>query len=120
MNLAFRDIDYSQATEEASMNKKRSFYPWDSMNIHDHQVESNAISHGAKKSIASVQKVAYQSVPFLKQEFFNRIYWSRPNAAQTFVNSYRMIFGSQFREYPKEYGSITKLVSLGNALFVVF
>lgn len=120
MNLAFRDIDYSQATEEASMNKKRSFYPWDSMNIHDHQVESNAISHGAKKSIASVQKVAYQSVPFLKQEFFNRIYWSRPNTAQTFVNSYRMIFDSQFREYPKEYGSITKLVSLGNALLVVF
>ena len=120
MNLAFRDIDYSQASEEASLNKKRSFYPWDAMDVYSHQFESNAISHGAKKSIASIQKVAYQTIPFIKQEFFNRIYWSRPNAAQTFVNSYRMIFSSQFREYPKEYGSITKLVSLGNSLFVIF
>ncbi len=120
MNLAFRDNDFSQPTEEASMNKKRSFYPLEAMDPTNHLVESNALNHGTKKSIASIQKVAYQNVPFLKQEFFNRIYWSRPNAAQSFVNSYRMIFSSQFREYPKEYGSITKLVSIGNGLVIVF
>ena len=120
LNLAFRDMDFQQPTEEAAMNKKRSFYPLEDMNIKNHLIESNAINHGAKKSIASIQKVAYQQIPFLKQEFFNRIYWSRPNASQTFVNSYRMIFSSQFQEYPKEYGSITKIIPLGNYLFVCF
>jgi hypothetical protein len=31
-NLAFRDVDFSNATEEARMNKKRSFYPLEDMN----------------------------------------------------------------------------------------
>jgi hypothetical protein len=33
LNLAFRDVDFSQATEEASFNKKRSFYPLEEKDI---------------------------------------------------------------------------------------
>lgn len=120
MNLAFRDVDFSQATEESTFNKKRSFYPLEEMNIKNHMLESNVINIGTKKSISNIQKEAFQQIPFIKQEFFNRIYWSRPNVAQQFINSYRMIYNTQYHEYNKEWGAITKLVSINNALLVVF
>lgn len=120
MNLAFRDVDFGQATEEATFNRKRSFFPLDAMDETVHMVESNHINYGTKKSIAAVQKSAFKQVPFIKQEFFNRIYWSRPNVSQQFINSYRMIYNQQFKEYNKEWGAITKLVSIQNMLLVVF
>ena len=120
LNLAFRDVDFGQATEEATFNRKRSFFPLDAMDETVHMVESNHINYGAKKSIAAVQKSAFKQVPFIKQEFFNRIYWSRPNVSQQFINSYRMIYNQQFKEYNKEWGAITKLVSIQNTLLVVF
>lgn len=119
-NIAFRDIDFSNATEEASMNKKRSFYPLEEMNPENHLLESNVINGAAKVSIGSLQNTAYLTVPYIKQEFFNRIYWSKPNVSEAFINSYRIIFNNQYHEYNKEFGSITKLVELGNSLLVVF
>jgi hypothetical protein len=35
MNLALRDLDFNQTTEEAKFNKKRGFFPWDNMDITD-------------------------------------------------------------------------------------
>jgi hypothetical protein len=56
----------------------------------------------------------------MKQEFFNRIYWSKPNITDNVINSYRMVFRDQYKEYNKEFGAITKLESLGGHLVVVF
>lgn len=120
MNLAFRDMDFGNITEENSFNRKRSFYPLEEMNPEVHIPESNCINYGAKKSICTNQQVAYKVVPYVKQEFFNRIYWSKPNVTQNFINSYRMIFDEQYQEYSKEYGSITKILPMGNYLIVVF
>lgn len=120
MNLALRDIDFSNITEENSFNRKRSFYPLEEMNPEVHLPESNCINYGAKKSICTNQQIAYKVVPYVKQEFFNRIYWSKPNVTQNFINSYRMIFDEQYQEYSKEYGSITKILPMGNYLIVVF
>lgn len=119
-NMALRDIDFTQATEEAAHNRKRSFYPLQAMNVYDHLLESDKINGAAKKSISSIGRPGYKAVPFIKEEFFNRIYWSKPNITQQFVNSYRLIFSNQFKEYNKEFGSITKLVPLGNSLIVIF
>ena len=119
-NLAFRDIDFSQATEEAKYNKKRSFYPLEEKDITNNLNESQVINGACRKSIAKVQTPAYRTVPFVKQEFFNRIYWSKPNVTDNIINSYRMIFRDQYREYNKEFGAITKLESLGNNLVVIF
>jgi len=81
MNLALRDIDFEHATEEASFNRKRSFYPLEEMNPKIHIPESNCINAAAKKSICTNQQVGFTMVPFIKQEYFNRIYWSKPNVA---------------------------------------
>ena len=39
-NLAFRDVDFSQATEEAKYNRKRSFYPLEEKDITNNLNES--------------------------------------------------------------------------------
>ena len=119
-NLAFRDVDFSQATEEAKYNRKRSFYPLEEKDITNNLNESQVINGAARKSIAKVQTPAYRTTPFMKQEFFNRIYWSKPNVTDNVINSYRMIFRDQYREYNKEFGSITKLETLGDNLVVIF
>ena len=40
--------------------------------------------------------------------------------ADAFLNSYRMIYTDQYKEYNKEFGDITKILPLGNSLFVCF
>ena len=120
MNLALRDVDHNQATEEAKFNKKRSFYPLEDMDIKNKLPDSNVINEATKKTIHKNNYPAYKTVPFYKQEYFNRIYWSKPNTSDTFVNSYRMIYTDQYKEYNKEFGDITKILPLGNSLFVCF
>ena len=119
-NLALRDIEFKNATEEASLRQKRSFYPLEEINPQNHMLESEAMNGAAKVSLSSNSHPAYTTVPYIKQEYFNRIYWSKPNVAEQFINSYRIIFKDQYREYNKEFGAITKLVPLGNKLLVVF
>jgi hypothetical protein len=92
MNLALRDVDFSQATEEAKFNRKRSFYPLVKRDIYNTLPDSNVINGAAKKTIHKNSYPAYKTVPFMKQEYFNRIYWSKPNVADAFLNSYRMIY----------------------------
>lgn len=120
MNLALRDVDFSQATEEAKFNRKRSFYPLTKRDIYNKLPDSNVINGAAKKTTHKNSYPAYKTVPFMKQEYFNRIYWSKPNVADAFLNSYRMLYTDQYKEYNKEFGDITKILPLGNSLFVCF
>ncbi len=119
-NLAFRDVDFTQATEEAKFNRKRSFYPLEEKDPQNPLYESQVINGACRRSGATIKLPAYRTTPFIKQEFFNRIYWSKPNVAEQVINSYRMIFRDQYREYNKEFGAITKLESLGGNLVVIF
>jgi len=90
------------------------------MNVENHLLESEVINGAAKRTISSNGYPAFSTIPYIKQEFFNRIYWSKPNVAEQFINSYRMIFKDQYREYNKEFGSITKIVPMQGSLLVVF
>ena len=119
-NLAFRDVDFTQATEEAKFNRKRSFYPLEEKDPQNPLFESQVINGACRRSGSTVKLPAYRTTPFVKQEFFNRIYWSKPNVSEQIINSYRMIFRDQYREYNKEFGAITKLESLGDNLVVIF
>lgn len=120
LNLALRDVDFNQTTEEAKFSRKRSFYPLEKMDITNKMHESNVINAAAKKTVHKNTYPVYKTVPFVKQEYFNRIYWSKPNIADSFLNSYRMIYKDQYKEYSKEFGSITKILPVKNSLLVVF
>lgn len=120
MNIALRDIDFNQVTEEVKFSKKRSFYPLSKRDVFNKIPESNVINGATKKTVHKNTYVPFKTVPFIKQEYFNRIYWSKPNTSESFINSYRMIFSDQYKEYNKEFGAITKILPLQNSLFVVF
>lgn len=120
INLAFRDVDMSRPTEEASHNHKRTFYPYEGQNKELHLPESQTVNGGAKKSISTNGLALYPSVPYIKQEFFNRIYWSKPTTTQTIANGYRLVYSEQYKEYNKEYGAITKIIPQRGTLLVVF
>jgi hypothetical protein len=120
LNLALRDIDFNNATEEAKFNKKRSFYPLEDQNIENNLLESQIINGACSRSISNNKIPNYKHTSYKKQEFFNRIYWSKPNVTDNIINSYRMVFRDQYREYNKEFGSITKLEALGDNLVVIF
>lgn len=120
INLALRDVDYHNDVEEAAHNRKRSFYPYEAMDPKVHLLEAKQINYSTKKSVSNNIVERVQDYPFYKQEFFNRIYWSKPNATDAFINSYRLIYNEQMIEYNKEWGSITKLVPYNGNLLVVF
>jgi hypothetical protein len=58
--------------------------------------------------------------PYFKQEFFNRIYNSKIDDFSTHANSFKILLETAYKDYAKEYGSITKLVSVGNSVYVIF
>jgi hypothetical protein len=66
MNLALRDIDFYQATEEAKFNKKRAFFPLEKRDITNRLLDSNVINGAAKKTIHKNIQPAYKTVPFIK------------------------------------------------------
>ena len=43
-NLAMRDVDFSNATEQASFNRKRSFYPLQAKDVKNPLRDSNVIN----------------------------------------------------------------------------
>ena len=120
MNVAFRDVDFNNTTEEAKFNQKRSFYPLEDMAIKNKLPESNVINGATKKTIHKNSYPAYRTVPFMKQEYFNRIYWSKPTVTESFLNSFRLIYSDQYKEYNKELGTITKILPMSNSLFICF
>lgn len=119
-NLALRDIDYSNATEQATFNKKRSFYPLQKMDIHNPLRDSNIINQAAGISIPQKKYYIIPDVPFIKQEYFTRVLNSLRDSAESITNEFKVMLEGAYRDYTKIYGPITKLVPLGSKMLVVF
>jgi len=119
-NLAMRDIDFSQATEEAAFNRKRSFYPLAAKDKHCPLPDSNVINGAARLSLPDRQYYPLEKLPYYKQEYFTRIYNSFKDSAGSVSNEFKLILQNCYNDYEKLYGSITKLVSLGGNVYVIF
>lgn len=120
INIALRDIDYSNAIEQASFNKKRSFYPLAKMDVHNPLRDSNVINQAAAISLPHKHYYAMPNVPFIKQEYFTRIINSLRDSASSITNEFKVMLESAYKDYTKIYGSITKLMPLGSKMLVVF
>ena len=119
-NLAMRDVDFSNATEEASFNRKRSFYPLAAKDIHNPLRDSNVINASAGVSLPDKPYVQIPKVPYFKQEYFTRINNSLRDSSSSVTNEFKVILESAYHDYTKNYGSITKLESKGNYVYVIF
>lgn len=119
-NLAMRDIDYSNATEQASFNRKRSFYPLAAKDPHNPLRDSNIINQAASITLPHKSYFAMPNVPFIKQEYFTRVINSLRDSAASITNEFKIMLENAYRDYTKIYGSITKLLPLGSNMLIVF
>lgn len=119
-NLAFRDIDYSNTTEQASFNKKRSFYPYSNMDVHNPLRDSNVINAATSVAVPHKPYFGITDYRFLKQEYFTRVLNSVTDSANSFTNEYKQILENQYQDYTKNCGSITKMVTVNNITYIVF
>lgn len=122
INLNIRSLDDSRPDEVSLNGHARGFYPYDSMNAGGAYKIPEALCYnkGFDKSVSERWNYEVPNVPFLKNDFSNRIMYSDISVNDSFKNGFRVFQGTNYRDYPKTYGSITKLVELNGQLICVF
>lgn len=120
MNLALRDIDFTQTNEESLVNQKRSFYPFSTRNKESNIAESDKINKAAKVTVGPKSYDLLPDIPFIKEEYFNRIYFSLVDIGGTAANEWKEMLAHKYIDVDKQYGSITKLIGSGGLIYVIF
>ena len=122
INLNIRTLDDSIPDEIALTGHARGFYPYDGMCVDGPYKTPEALCYnkGFDKSVSERWNYEVPDVPFIKNEFSNRIAYSDVAVNDAFRNGFRTFQGTSYRDYPKTYGSITKLIELNGQLLCVF
>jgi hypothetical protein len=120
-NLGLRSIDRLHVDEMSLLGSPRSFYPLNgaSTATGNKIEESFLLNDGLSASVGRKRYNLLPDVPFSKSEFSNRIMFSNVNVTDAFTNGYRTFQGMSYKDYDKQYGEITKLISLGQNIFIV-
>ena len=116
-NLNIRALDKSRPNEY--LMQERSFYPYDGMIIKNIP-EALCYNKGFNKSLSERYNFESPNVPSIKNDFTNRIAYSDIHINDAFKNGYRVFKATNYRDYPKTYGQITKLVEYNGSLICVF
>ena len=121
-NLNIRSLDESNADEMKITNHARGFYPYyDTSVISTTKIpEALCYNKGFAKSVSDRYNFELSDVPAIKNDFSNRIAYSDINITDAFKNGFRVFQEKNYRDYPKTYGSITKLIELSGNLLCVF
>ncbi len=122
MNLNIRAIDSSQTDEAAMFGHERGFYPFYPMsNSGAYKIpEALCYNKGFEKSLSEKVNFEVADVPWIKNEFSNRIAYSNIQVQDAFQNGWRTFMGTHYRDYPKTYGSITKIIEFRGNLLCIF
>ena len=121
-NLNIRALDDSIVDEVSLTGHARAFYPYSGMSADGSYKIPEALCYnkGFNKSLSERYNFEVPDVPAIKNEFSNRISYSDIHVNDAFKNGYRTFRGTHYRDYPKTYGQITKLVELRGNLLCVF
>ena len=122
INLNIRAVDDSIVDEVSMFGHGRSFYPQMSLtNPGTNKIpEGLCYNKGFEKSVSEKVYFEVPDVPWIKNEFSNRISYSEIQIKDAFENGWRTFKGTYYRDYPKTYGSIIKIVELRGNLLCVF
>ena len=121
-NLNIRSIDDSHTSEIALTGNIRSFFPYKDMSVEGNNKipEAMFINEGFSQSTGVLKHFNYQSVPYTKNIFQNRIYYSNIAITDGYQNGFRIFKPSNYRDYNISYGAITKLVEYMGKIIIVF
>lgn len=121
-NLNIRSIDDSMTDEASLTGHPRGFYPYHPISPDGSYKIPEALCYnkGFEKALSERQNYEVPDVPAIKNDFTNRIAYSDIHVNDAFKNGFRVFQGTHYRDYPKTYGSITKLIELRGSLLCVF
>ena len=121
-NLAMRDWDRGYPSEETLTGSKRSFFPLQPLRTDGHYKipESTIYNKGFSATTGERANFLQQVVPFIKNCYQTRIIYSDIAQTDAFKNGFRVFQGQSFRDYPNQYGGITRLIEWGGNLIVIF
>ena len=121
-NLNIRTVDKSNVDEYIMCGNYRSFYPHYGQLADGNQKipDSAQLNKGFTKSVSEKYYFEVPDVPYIKQEFQNRIVFSDIHINDAYKNGFRVLRTTNHKDYPMTYGSITKLVELKNAIMIIF
>lgn len=121
-NLSIRAVDDSNVDEAALTGVNRSFYPNIPLSTAGVYKIPEALCYnkGFQNSTSERLNFIEPDIPALKNDFTNRILYSDINVNDAFKNGFRTFQGTHYRDYPKTYGQITKLVEFRGNLICVF
>ena len=121
-NLNIRTIDKSNVDEYLMCGNYRSFYPnYGQLASGSQKIpDSSQYNKGFSKSVSEKYYFEVPDVPYIKQEFQNRIVFSDIHINDAYKNGFRVIRTMNHKDFPMTHGSITKILELKNALLIVF
>lgn len=121
-NLNVRTLDYSNFDESALFGHSRGYFPYFPISARGvYKIpESLCYNKGFENSVSERYNFEVPDVPAIKNDFSNRISYSDIIITDAFQNGARVFKGTNYRDYPKTYGSITKLIELDGNLLCVF
>ena len=121
-NLCIRSLDESHINESSIMGNPRGFYPLQQATVEGSYKIANSyiVNDGFRSTTGIKENYTQPDVPYLKNNFENRIIYSEIAVNDAFKNGYRVFNFTNFRDYSREYGSIIKLVELHGNLLCVF
>ena len=121
-NLGLRSEDRSYPDEEALMGNARSFYPLNDASVKSANkiAESFILNDGYSSTVGQQTHITAPNVPYIKDQFDNRIMFSNIQVDGDFKNGYRVFQGLSYEDIDRQYGAIVKLIPWGVNLFCVF
>lgn len=121
-NLNLRSLDHSNVSEESLTGFARGFFPLQYCSaIGPSKIpESQILNTGYSSSTG--QKIYFNlpDVPYIKNRFDNRIIYSDIAVNDAFKNGFRVFQFNHYRDYPRVYGGLIKLVELQGSLLAVW
>ena len=121
-NLNIRTLDSSNVDEKQMTGHARGYYPYAPMSVEGtYKIpESNIYNKGFSKSLSDRWNNLLPDVPYIKNWFGTRIMYSDIHINDAYKNGYRVFRKTRSVDYTREYGEITKLISLNSNLLIIF
>lgn len=121
-NLNIRSLDESVPDEIHLNGHPRGFFPYFGMECDGSYKTPEALcyNNGFEKSTSERWNFEVPDVPYIKNNYENRIMYSDIHVNDAFKNGFRVFQLGHYKDYPKTYGSIVKLVELQGDLICVF
>lgn len=121
-NLSIRSLDPSYPAEEGLTGLKRGFYPLQEMSVGGNYKipESSIMNKGFTSTVGEKVAFTLPDVPYIKNRFDTRIIYSDVSVGDAFKNGLRVFQFTHYRDYPRTYGGIMKMVELFGNILCIF